>query len=91
MTTTTFENKCVILSDLWLNYRYDKEFADFIEYNDMGLPLAYTLSEGIVNGTDMSTKFIDETFDLLLSGLEIEDTGFESLDELLSTGGSLQE
>lgn len=89
-TTTTFENKCIILSDIWLNYRSDDEFADFIEYNDMGLPLAYALSEGIVNGTEMSSKFIEETFDLLLGGMEIEDTGFENLDDLLSTGGSLE-
>jgi hypothetical protein len=90
MTTTTFDNKCLILSDLWLNYRSDEEFEDFITYNDMGLPLAYALSEGIVKGTELSTKFIDETFDLLLGGMDIEDTGFESLDDLLSTGGSLE-
>ena len=87
---TTFENKCLILSDLWLNYRSDEEFEDFITYNDMGLPLAYALSEGIVNGTEMSTKFIDETFDLLLAGMSVEDTGFDNLDDLLSTGGSLE-
>jgi len=87
---TTFENKCIILSDLWLNYRSDEEFEDFITYNDMGLPLAYALSEGIVNGTEMSTKFIDETFDLLLAGMSVEDTGFDNLDDLLSTGGSLE-
>ncbi len=82
---TTFENKCLILSDVWLNYRNDEQFLDFIEYNDMGLPLAYALSEGIVKGTDLSTTFIEETFGLLLAGLEIEDTGFQSLDDLLST------
>jgi phosphoenolpyruvate synthase/pyruvate phosphate dikinase len=81
---TTFENKCLILSDLWLNYRNDVEFEDFIEYNDMGLPLAYALSEGIVNGTESSDKFIDETFDLFIFGLGIVDTGFDSLDEMMS-------
>jgi hypothetical protein len=85
MTTTTFENKCVILSDLWLNYRNDEDFIDFIEYNDLGLPLAYALSEGIVNGTELSNKFIDETFDLLLAGLDVEDTGFDSLDDVMSS------
>jgi hypothetical protein len=85
MTTTTFDNKCAILADVWLNYRYDEQFLDFIEYNDMGLPLAYALSEGIVKGTDLSTTFIEETFGLLLAGLEIEDTGFESLDDVLSS------
>ncbi len=35
---TTFENKCDILSDLWMNYRFEKQFEDFVNYNDLGLP-----------------------------------------------------
>ncbi len=84
---TTFENKCVILADLWLNYRDDDNFEDFIQYNDMGLPLAYALSEGIVKGTELSNKFIDETFDLLLSGLGVDDEEWQSLDDLLMATG----
>jgi len=85
MTTTTFENKTTILADLWLNYRYDTEFADFIEYNDLGLPLAYAINEGIVDTTELATNFINETFDLLLAGMSIEDTGFDSLDDVMSS------
>jgi len=81
---TTFENKCLILSDVWLNYRNDEQFEDFATYNDMGLPLAYAISEGIVKNTEVAEGFINETFDLLLAGLGIDDTGFESLDDLLS-------
>ncbi len=84
---TTFENKCLILADLWLNYRDDEQFEDFIQYNDMGLPLAYALSEGIVNGTELSNKFIDETFDLLLGGLGVDDEDWQSLDDLLMATG----
>jgi hypothetical protein len=83
---TTFENKCVILSDLWLNYRNDEQFQDFAEYNDMGLPLAYAISEGIVKSTEIAEGFINETFDLLLTGLNIDDSpdeGFISLDQML--------
>jgi hypothetical protein len=84
--TTTIENKVIILADLWLNYRYDEEFSDFIEYNDLGLPLAYAISEGIVKITDTAQSFVDETFGLLLAGLGVdEDTGFESLDDVLSS------
>lgn len=83
--TTTIENQVIILSDLWLNYRYDEEFADFIEYNDLGLPLAYAISEGIVKITDQAQSFIEETFSLLLAGVGVEDTGFETLDEVLSS------
>lgn len=82
-TPTTYSNKASILADLWLNYRDDEEFIDFIEYNDIGLPLAYAISNDIVKSTDIAERFINETFDLFIGGLEIEDTGFETLDELL--------
>ena len=83
MTTTTYENKCLILSDIWLNYRNDTEFADFIEYNDLGLPLAYAIAEGIVDNTELATNFINETFDLLLAGMGItDDIGFETMEDL---------
>ena len=81
---TTYENKLSILSDLWMNCRDDEEFADFIDYCDIALPLAYCIKGGIVKSTDKAAAFIDEAFALLLNGLEIEeDTGFESLEELL--------
>lgn len=81
---TSYEAKADILADLWLNYRNDEDFTDFIEYNDLGLPLAYAISNGIVESTQLAKAFIDETFDLLLAGLEIEDTGFEDFDEVLA-------
>jgi hypothetical protein len=83
--TTTFSNKTLILADLWLNYRDDEEFKDFTEYNDLGLPLAYAIANKIVEPTPVAEKFVNETFDLLLAGLGIEDTGFELLDDLLDS------
>ena len=84
MNETTKENKAFILADLWMNFRDDEQFQDFIEYNDLGLPLAYAISNGIVKPTERSDSFIEETFVLLLAGLNIEeDTGFDNLDELL--------
>lgn len=80
--TTPFSNKTLILADLWLNYRDDENFKDFIEYNDIGLPLSYLLANDIVKTTPVADKFVEETFDLLLSGLELEDTGFELLDDV---------
>lgn len=82
MTETTFQNKCSILSELWMSYRNDINFEEFISYNDLGLPLAYAISSGIAKATDLSDKFIGETFNLLLSSLEVADTGFESLDDI---------
>lgn len=83
--TTSFNNKAHILADLWADYKNDSQFQDFIEYNDLGLPLAYFISNDIVKPTVIAERFIDETFNLLLAALEIpEDTGFESLDDLLA-------
>lgn len=80
---TTLSNKAIILSDLWLNYRQDEDFIDFVEYNDIGLPLAYMLANNIVEMNPMAQKFIEESFDLLLAGLGIEDADFQSLDDVL--------
>jgi len=82
---TPLSSRAQILGDLWMNYRDDEEFLDFIEYNDLGLPLAYALANGIVEkATSAAETLIDETFELLLGALEIpQDEGFESLDDLL--------
>jgi hypothetical protein len=88
---TTIDNKTQILAQLWLDYRDDEEFTDFIEYNDLGLPLAYAIGSNIVKITTQAEKFINETFELLLAGLDLEDTGFESLEELLEAGSGLSE
>lgn len=81
---TSFENKCEILADVWITYRNDEEFQDFISYNDLGLPLAYAISNQIVSGNDKANRFVEEAFDLFLAGLGInEDKGYEFLDEVL--------
>ncbi len=82
---TEFITKAEILSDLWMNYRDDEAFTDFIEYNDLGLPLAYALTSSMVTLKPVAEELINETFDLLIEALEVEDTGFESLDELLGS------
>jgi hypothetical protein len=82
--STSYTDKCSILAELWLNYRSDEEFQDFIEYNDLGLPLAYAIDNSIVKSTEMAQKFIEESYDIFLASMNIEDTGFDSLDELLS-------
>lgn len=66
-----------------MDYRKDEEFEDFCEYNDIGLPLAYTISHKLVESTPKAEMFIGETWNLLLESLGIEDEGYESLDDLL--------
>ena len=69
-----YKTKCNILSDLWENYRDEEAFVDFIEYNDLGLPMAYMLREGLVNEvTEIGQIYINETFNLLIAALEIQE------------------
>lgn len=82
-----FDNKITILAELWMNYRDDEELSDFLEYNDLGLPLAYLLTNEIVLPTEQSEIYINETYDLLVSSLTVEDREWESLDEMLNNGG----
>jgi hypothetical protein len=83
MAETTFENKVGILADLFIDYKDNEDFADFVEYNDIGLPLAYIVASGLAKIEPRGKTFIEETFVLLLASLEIdEDTGFDSLEDL---------
>lgn len=81
--TTPLSSRAEILADLWMNYRDDEEFQDFVEYNDLGLPLSYAFANGIIESSDQVEAMIDESFNLLLAAMETEDTGFESLDDIL--------
>jgi hypothetical protein len=81
--TTTFEAKCEILAELWLDYKGNPKFEDFIYYNDLGLPLAYAITTEIVSSSAKAQVFIEETFVLLLEAMGKTDEGFDSLDDLL--------
>jgi hypothetical protein len=79
---TSFETQCDILAQLWIEHRQDEDFKDFVEYNDLGLPLAYFISEGVALPTPLAETYVGETFDLLLFALDVEDTGFELLADI---------
>lgn len=80
---TSFENKCEILADLWINHRNDETVQDFIEYNDLGLPLAYAAANGIVEVGSRLEEYVNETFSQLLEAYDLEDEGFEELSEII--------
>lgn len=80
---TNFLNRCDILAELWLDYRGEEDFSDFIEYNDLGLPLAFAISQDIIKTSPRAEGYINEAFDLLLASLEVEDEEFDTLDDVL--------
>jgi hypothetical protein len=88
--TTSFEAQCEILGDFWLEQKDSDNFSDFMSYNDLGLPLAYAFSSGILSvdsAPALAKSFIQETFTLLLESFDIsEDTGFDSIEEIMVSG-----
>jgi len=80
---STFESICSILGELWMDYKTDKYFKDFIEYNDIGLPIAFLIDNELVEPTQLAKQYVYETWDIFLAALEVaEDIGWESLEEL---------
>lgn len=82
---TSFESICSILGDLWMDYKSDKYFKDFIEYNDIGLPIAFLIDNELVEPTNLATQYVYETWEIFLAALEIkEDVGWQSLEEVFN-------
>jgi hypothetical protein len=81
--TTDFSKKIEILGEFYMQYRDEGDMSDFIEFNDIGLPLAYLAAEGLCEISDDGAKYIAETWDIFMSSLGVEDTGFDNLAELL--------
>lgn len=83
MATTNFSDICNILGKLYYQYRDEDTFIDFIEYNDIGLPIAYLTSENLCVPSPDGEKYVLESWELFLAALGVEDKGFSSLEELL--------
>ena len=82
---TSFNDYCSILAELWINYKEEPKFQDFISYNDLGLPLAFLIDSELVTPTEIAKKYVEETWFILLKSMDIEeDTGFGSLDDLFA-------
>jgi hypothetical protein len=52
---------------------------------DLGLPLAFLIDSELVIPTELAKRYIQETWEILLNSLEIDqDTGFDSLEDLFN-------
>jgi hypothetical protein len=75
-----FADKTGILGQCWIDFRDDENFKTFNEYNDIGLPMAYYVAEGLVKElTPLGEQYIDESFKMLLDVLEVEEKEIEFL------------
>jgi hypothetical protein len=80
---TNFETMCSILAELWANYRQDKELKDFVEYNDLGLPLAFLIDANLVDASPNAKDYVVETWQIFLAALGLEnDIEWKSLEQI---------
>lgn len=85
--TTDFSNQINILGEFYINYREDSELKDFLEFNDIGLPLAYLASESLCDISDDGKKYVAESWEMFLLAMGITDEGFENLGEVFAKAG----
>jgi hypothetical protein len=86
--STPYGKKCEILSTFWLNYRDQEGFEDFIEYNDLALPLAFAITENIVESTPVAEVYVLEGWELLCGALGLDaKLNYESIDDMFLEAG----
>jgi hypothetical protein len=79
---TSFESMCSILAEVWTK-REDVLYEDFFTFNLLGVTLAYSFSEELVD--DLSPDAVDlieEAFDAFLDEHEVDDLGYLTLEEV---------
>lgn len=79
---TDFTKMCEVLGSLYANYKEDEDLKDFIDFNDLGLPLAYFVSEDLCQVSDDGARYITETWQLFLASMDLQDIGWDSLDQM---------
>lgn len=76
MYKTGFSEKCSIMGALWVNYRQDLQdndgWREFLDYADIGLPLAYILSTDVAKPNKESVRYINETWEVFCQLLDID-------------------
>lgn len=80
---TTFENKIQILNIYRIMYENVEEHDLFNFYMEDALLLAASLHQDLCTPTQKGIETINNSWDLFLETLGVEDKGFESLDEIL--------
>lgn len=77
-----FADKTGILGQLWIDFRDDDNFSAFMDYNDIGVPMAYYIAEGLVNPTPLGEQYVEESIDMMFKLLEITEAEVDGLEEI---------
>lgn len=80
------EDRCALIEEFVREYSkyefafHNEDFLDFKLYNDLGIPLAQSVTYGLVNLTEEGMKLVDETWVYFCDMLESDPDGeYESI------------
>ena len=91
-TTIPYSKKCLLLADFWLNYKEEEGFEDFVEYNDIGLPLAFMITEDIVLSTPIAEVYVNEAWELLCAALNLDSKqDYDVLEDMFLDAGAQED
>ena len=77
-----FADKTGAIGQLWIEFRNDEDFEVFMDYNDLGCPMAYMVAEGLIKDlTPVGEEMIEETFKMFLNLINVTE---EEIDTALS-------
>ena len=77
-----FADRCGILGQFWYDFRDNETVKPFIDYNDVGMPLAWFIATGVVTPLPMAEEYINETFAMFLDAMEITEDDVADVDNL---------
>jgi hypothetical protein len=76
-----FADKAGVIGQLWIEFRNDEDFSAFMEYNDLGCPMAYMVAEGMIKElTPVGEGMVEETFKMFAELVEVTE---QEIDEVL--------
>lgn len=75
-----FADKAGVIGQLWIEFRGDEDFEVFMDYNDLGCPMAYMVAEGLIKElTPVGEEMITETFKMFLELINVTEEEIDSV------------
>jgi len=75
-----FADKTGVIGQLWIEFRGDEDFEVFMDYNDLGCPMAYMVAEGLIKDlTPIGEEMIEETFKMFLELINVTEEEIDSV------------
>ncbi len=75
-----FSDKAGVIGQLWIEFRNDEDFSAFMDYNDLGCPMAYMVAEGLIKElTPVGEEMITETFKMFLDLINVTEEEIDSV------------